>query len=149
MSRRRALMDLNLALDVRRVQEQAALLKLKVQHQAARTARDRLDASLAIHRDNEIAWADALEARSLDLEAMRLWRAQSGGSLIRVRADEASLETETSAVAKHRDVWERQLRLAEAVWSIAIAAARSVRRSDDERRLVAAEDARHARRPRG
>lgn len=149
MSRRRALVDLNLASGVRRVQEQAALLKLKVQQQAARVARDRLDASLAIHRDDETAWNDALKAGFLDLDAMRLWRAQTDASLIRVRTDEVSMEAETSAVTERREAWDRHLRLAEAVGSIAATAARSVRRSDDERRLTAAEDARHARRPRG
>ena len=149
MSQRRALVDLNLALGVRRVQEQAALLKLKVQQQAAGVARDRLDGSLALHRDSEVAWNGALETRSLDLDAMRLWRAQTETALIRVRTDEKSMETEMSAVAERREAWGRHLRLAEAVGSLAGAAARSVRRSDDERRLMAAEDARHARRPRG
>ena len=142
---RRILEDAREALLVRRLQQDAALSRLQAQQQAVRAARERADRSVERHLASEAAWAAALHD-VVDPGVIQLWRAHTADRLEDVRAAERDWADETDLTSHLGAVWGRQVRLAEAVQDVVQAAARKVRRTEEERRLGAAEDARLARR---
>jgi hypothetical protein len=146
MSRRKTLAESRQALDVRRVQEQAALLGLRRRQRIEIETQAQLDRLIGEHRDSETAWAAALEGRTVDIDVVRLWGVQTDAARGRVREGERALAEDRGAVAEHREAWETQLRLAEAADAVVRSAARDMRRTDDERRLLVAEDIVRARR---
>lgn len=148
MSHRQVLADVRRAAVVRQVQEQEALMKLRVQQRAAADAEEALTASTRRHADSELAWAATLGSGSFDPMAAQLWRAHTQAALVEVRRDEETAALENEAVDRRRQAWATQLQLVEAVESVRSAAARRVGRADDERRLQAVEDAGHGRRRR-
>lgn len=146
MSRRRSAADTSRALVIRRVQEQAALLALQAQQRKARGARDRLESAQEEHQNSEALWEVALRRPAFDPGAMRLWQAGTEAALRHVRQTEQVVTQEDQAVSDSRQAWDRHLRLAEAVNTVASKAARALTRANDERQLLAAEDAARARR---
>lgn len=148
MSRRQVLADATQAANVRRLQEQEALMRMRAQQQVAAEARERLEDKVQAHAASEESWAAALERGSFDPLAARLWRAHTETALAEVRLGEESVAFETEAVQQRREAWAVQLQLADAVESVRAVASRGVRRADDERRLAAVEDAGHGRRRR-
>lgn len=142
---RRALAEINQALMVRRLQQDAALHRLQAQQQRVRNARENRDQASDDHLDSESAWAAALGDFN-DVGMIRLRRAHTAGLLEEVRAADAALTEETTCQSELHVIWGRQTRLAEAVQGVVRTATRKVQRMDDERRLSAAEDARLARR---
>lgn len=147
MSRRQTLADANRALDVRRLQEQVALQKLQEQQRDLNEARAELERRAEIHAASEADWAAALARPSVDIGVIGLWRLNTDMTRGRVTTGEQAVADGEEALATHRQSWAAQLRLADAVGSVAAAAARSVRRAADERALQSAEDILRAWRP--
>lgn len=142
MSRRRMSGDLQVALAVRRLQEQAAIVELKDRTRAAGAARERLDAMIEERGRCEGAWMEALHQRTVfDPGALHLWRAQADAAAGEVNAADLDLQARVQEVSERRHRWDHSLRLVEAVGPVARAAARNLRRAVDERQLRAAEDA--------
>lgn len=146
MSRRRVAADTAKALAIRRVQEQAALLALQMQQRKAADARDQLEIAQKEHETSEALWENALRRPVFDPGTMRLWQAGTEAALRNVRHTEQIVTEEDQAVSDSRRAWDRHLRLAEAVNTVARNAARALGRADDERRLLASEDSAHFRR---
>lgn len=146
MSRRRSAEDTARALNIRRVQEQAALLALQTQQRKARDARDELGIAREAYENSEALWEDALRRPAFDPGAMALWQAGTEAALRHVRRTEQIVTEEDQTVSDSRRAWDRHLRLAEAVNTVARNAARALARADDERRLLASEDAARSRR---
>lgn len=148
MSHRQVLADAVLAAGVRQVQEQAALMRLRVQQKVAAEAGERLNDLIETHTDCEASWTAALQPGSFDPLVARLWRTHTETARADVVQGEQSLAVENGVVQQRRQDWALQLQLADAVETVRAAAARTVRRADDERRLLAVEDAGHSRRRR-
>ena len=148
MSRRQALADANRARDIRRVQEQAALQALQRQQRVVAEARQDLDREIETHAGNEAEWAAALDRPSVDVGVLGLWRMTTEMSRDQVRAAEQTVAAEDEAATAHRQSWAARLQAADAVQSVASAAARQVRRATEERALLTADDALRFRRPR-
>lgn len=133
--------DLEIALAIRRLQEQAAMLELKDRTRAADAARERLDATIEERGRCEGAWIEALHQRTVfDPGALQLWRAQADAAAGEVGAADLDFRARVQEVSQRRSRWDQSLRLVEAVGPVARAAVRGLRRADDERCLQAAED---------
>lgn len=141
MSRRKISGDLEVALAVRRLQEQAAMVELKDRMRAADAARERLGATIKERGRCEGAWMEALQRTAFDPGALHLWRAQADAAAGEVNVANLDFQARVQEVSDRRHRWDHSLRLVEAVGPVARAAARNLRRADDERRLRAAEDA--------
>lgn len=147
MSRRKILHDATTALAVRRLQEQAALIALQQRQASATRARTALEQLCAAHQHSEAAWATAASCPRLDVNHLRLWQAHTGLARDRKEAGQESLFERTEAVAAQRTLWADHLGLTGAVERVAVSAARALRRADEERHLLATEDAHLSRRP--
>ncbi len=141
---RRTLAEAGKALMIRRLQQEAALLRLRAQQRVSLAAGEELDRSVERHLASEQAWTDALND-TVDADVVGLWRAHTEDRLGDVRTARLAWEEETASEARFGAAWARQVRLAEAVQDVVRAAGRKARRADEERRLGAAEDARMAR----
>lgn len=147
MSRRKIHQDAVAALAIRRLQEQAALIALQQKQASEVEARTALEELCEAHRDSEAAWAAAASHSTLDIDSVRLWQAHTGLARDRMAAAEETVSERAEAVTAQRTVWADHLALTEAVERVSASAARAVRRADDDRRLMAAEDAHLSRRP--
>ncbi|HYC68868.1 hypothetical protein [Brevundimonas sp.] len=145
---RRTLADARQALMVRRLQQEAALHKLRAQQQRVQAAHGNLDQSIDKHLLSEEAWGASLD-HIKDAGMIGLWRTHTITLRNEVRAAELGLAEETASMSDLHLVWGHQTRLAEAVQGVVRTAFRKVQRIEDERRLGAAEDARLARRTEG
>lgn len=140
MSRRQALADANRALEIRRLQAEAALQALHRQQRVAGEARQELARQVEGHAANERDWAAALARPSVDIGVLGLWRTTAAVSRARVTSAEHQRAAEDEAEDAHRQVWAAHARLADAAGTVADGAARIVRRADEERGLQTAED---------
>lgn len=136
--------DARRALEIRRIQEQAALERLRAQAIVEAHARQVLDARMEDHAGAQDGWADVLRHSTYDAESGRLWRAHAESALRSLRTQEDTLRTEAARSTEHQDDWRRQLRLADAAQTVERRSAAALRRRLDERSLMTAEDLFHA-----
>ena len=148
MSRRNVALATRKAVEVRQLQEQAALGALRTRHSEANETRREAQALADRHDRSLRAWAEAADRSRIDVGVLSLWRADSEDAGSRLESGRRALGVAEAALDDSRIAWAGRRRQAEAAAVAARQAARDLRRADEERRLREVED-QHFRRGEG
>lgn len=128
------------ALEIRRIQEHAALDRYRVQAVVEADAQRALNARQERYAHSHHGWREALSTDLLDPMTTTLWARHSDQALKALRAQEGVVEAEAEVSHDRRDIWQHHLRLADAARSVERRATRVLLRQGEEQALRTAED---------
>lgn len=132
------------AVEVRTVQEQAALSRLQSQQKTVATAAAAHGAALGIETDIHEAWHRHMQGPRLDPDLMVAWHHRTQEAASETATAAARLETERVAADVCSERWRHQLCLTQASATVLKKADRKAHRLSEDKRLAEAEDIRGA-----
>lgn len=134
-----------IAVEVRRLQDQAALLKLQAQQAVVASAAKAYDGALRAEADSQEAWRLSMDGPLLNPELLTAWhhraRQTSNGKI----SSAARLRAEQALASDRASDWRRHLCLTQAASSVLRKAEKRAQRLAEETLLATAEDIRNAR----
>lgn len=144
MSHRNLHRSARTAVEVRTVQEQAALSRLQSQQKTVATLASAHDAALGIETEIHEAWHRYMQGPKLDPVLMVAWHHRTQDAADATAALASELETELAAQAACSKRWRHQLCLTQASATVLKKADRKAQRLSEDKQLAEAEDIRSA-----
>lgn len=145
MSQRNIHKTARIAVQVRKVQDQAALSRVQAQQKIVASATRDHEEAIRAEADSQDAWRRSIDGPAFNLDLMTAWHHQTFLSANDRSLSEARLQAEQATALEHVSAWRRQLSLTQAAVSVLLRAERRTQRLTDEALLATAEDIRNAR----